>query len=251
MPLKKRTYRKKTTYRKKPTATAKPYKRRTKSSFQSSRVASLPKPTSAVQRGVSIFPVSYYVRLKYAENSFITASGTTALSTIGYTYSPNNTYDPRIQIGGKQPLEYDTMAGIYERVWDHAAKITLTFDNPTADGMYVGYRLRGPLNTTLTSGQNIDYLQTLQWTKMKPINNTGKQQVSFSLYIPNHQVMGITKQQYANLEYSHTTTASPAAANFFEPFAFHTVSGENATVRYNIKITFYSQFTNKSSPLES
>lgn len=247
---KKRTY-KKTASRKKSAPTRKSTKRAPKSNFQRNRVPALPKPMSQVQRGSAIFPSSYYARLKYAENSFISASGTTGTAAIGYKYSTNNTYDPRFSLGGSQPLEYAEMASIYLRAWEHACKITLEFTNPTHDGMYVGYRIRHAGNVVVTEGQNIDYLQTLQWTKMAPINNTGKQIKTFTVYVPNHQVFGITKTQYQNLDYSHLTNDNPGDFAWFEPFAFHTVSGEVGVVRYNIKMTYYTQFTNRISPAQS
>lgn len=222
-----------------------------KTNFQRSRVNALPKPMSQVQRGSAIFPPSYFARLKYAENSFITASGTAATAAIGYKYCTNNTYDPRFTLGGKQPLEYAEMAAIYLRAFDHACKITLEFSNPTHDGMYVGYRIRHAGNTVVTEGQNIDYLQTLQWTKMEPLNNTGRQTKTYTVYVPNHQVFGLTKAQYNNLEYSHLTNNNPSDFAWFEPFAFHTIAGENAIVRYNIKMTFFTQFTNRVSSAES
>lgn len=251
MPYAKKRSSGKRSYRKKATTTRRKSRRAPRSNFQSNRVTALPRPSSQVQRGSAIFPASYFARLKYAENSFITASGTSGTSAIGYKYSTNSSYDPRYEAGGKQPLEYREMAAVYLRAFDHACKITLEFTNPTHDGMFVGYRIRHAGNTVSTVNQNIDYLQQLQWVKMAPLNDSGKQTKTFTVYIPNHQVFGLTKQQYSNLEYSHLTTGHPSDWAWFEPFAFHTINGENATVRYNVKMTYFTQFTNRISSSES
>ncbi len=252
MPYAKKRSAPKRFYRKKSKATVRKTRRAApKSNFQRSRVAALPRPASQVQRGSAIFPASYFARLKYAENSFITASGTTGTSAIGFKYSTNNTFDPRFSLGGTQPLEYAEMSAVYLRAFDHSCKVTLEFTNPTHDGMYVGYRIRHAGNTVTTENQSIDYLQTLQWTKFAAINNTGSQTKTFTVYVPNHQVFGVTKTQYQNLEYSHLTSANPSDYAWIEPFAYHTIAGENATVRYNIKMTYYTQFTNRVSSAQS
>lgn len=248
---KKKSYSRKTYRKKSSTTKRKSTRRAPKTNFQRSRIPALPKPSSQIQRGSAIFPASYFARLKYAENSFITASGSTALSAIGFKYSTNNSFDPRFSLGGNQPLEYAEMAGVYLRAYDHACKITLEFTNPTHDGMYVGYRIRHAGNVVTTESQSIDYLQTLQWTKFAPINNSGSQHKTFTVYVPNHQVFGLTKMQYSDVDHSHLTNAAPADFAWFEPFAFHTIAGENATVRYNIKMTYYTQFTNRISSPQS
>lgn len=222
-----------------------------RSNFQPSRVRSLPKPSVGVQRGASFFPNTLFARLKYTENYYISADGTTGLSAIGYAYSANNTYDPRYSFGGKQPLEYDQITAIYKFVRDHACKITITFSNPTHDGMWVGYRVRSEANATATAGQSHDYLATMQWTQIAPLNNTGKQTKTFSFFVPCYQVFGVTKVQYQDAIFGHVWNNSPGVNALVEPFAIHSITGETAQVRYEMKMTFYSQFHDKTTPAES
>lgn len=227
-------------------------RRAPKSNFQRSKVPSLPKPSVAVQRGSSLFPATYLTRLKYAENTYVSASGTTGLTALGFTYRLNDMYDPRLDVGGNQPLEYDAMAAIYNHVITYSAKITMEFSNPSHDGMYVGYRIRPQTDGTGTAALTLDAIQEKQWTKCRPLNNTGKQTCSFSVYVPISQVFGITKVQYAEIEtYGHQVGTDPVLNALLEPFACHTVAGETATVRINTKITFYSKWSSRQTPDQS
>jgi len=205
---------------------------------------------SAVQRGIDILPQKWFVRFKYAETEAITANAAGRVSSIGYAYCTNNSYDPRYSLGGKQCLYYDEIAPYYERVWDWACLVEVEFSNPSEDGMWCGVRARTSLDTTPTTGQNIDYLQQMPNTFMEPINNTGSQVKRFKFCIKNYKLFGVTKDQYHNLEYSHQNVGAPGVYALVEPFAFSTVS-EGATIRYNIKLTYYSELTNRITVSES
>lgn len=200
-----------------------------------------------VQRGYLPLGRTYFAKLPYVENFAISCDGTTGLSTVALSFSSNNVYDPQLEVGGHQPLQYDILAAHYERVWVWGAAVTLTFTNPTFDGMWVGYRVRSQTNSTASSAQTLSYLQETRDTAIRPLNNTGSQTTVFKFYVSNPKVFGINKQQYSNLEYSHTAAASPAVQNYIEPFGIHSVSGETGVVRVNVKITYYCQFTNPIS----
>ena len=243
MPFKsKKTMRKRTAPTRKRTAPKRTFTRRNTNNRGNIRPGSS-RPT--VQRGYLPFGVQYFAKLPYVENSYITANGSTALSAIGYTYRANELFDPRVQVGGHQPMQYDIIAPVYERVWVHGCAVELTFSNPLRDGMYVGYRVRPSTNNVVTVGRDLEYMQEMRDSAIRPLNNTGSQKTTFKFYVSNHKVFGITKAQYANIEYSHVTNQNAGVHIFIEPFAFHTVAGETSIpVRFNIKITYYAQFTN-------
>lgn len=198
-----------------------------------------------VQHGYLPFNVRYNTRLPYVENYAITADGTTGLSAVVNQFSGNSVYDPRYNIGGHQPLQFDQISIAYERVWVWGTKVILTFANPSHDGMYVGYRVRASTNAVTTNGKNIEYIQEMRESKIRAINNSGKQSTTFTFYVNNPKVLGITKTQYSNVDYSELTGGpiSPVST-LVEPYAIHTVNGETATVRCNIKLIYYAQFTN-------
>lgn len=200
--------------------------------------------TATVQRGYLPFGRTFYAKLPYVENYAIAVVGTTGLSTVNLTYRANDVFDPRFDLGGHQPLQYDALAAAYERVWVHGCKVTLTFSNPEHDGMWVGYRVRAGTNIVATNGQTLDYIQEMRESAISPLNNTGSQKKVYTFYVPNAKVFGITKAQYANLDYSHTTATSPIPQVFIEPYAVHTIFDQTSSVRVNIKMTYYCQFTN-------
>lgn len=235
---------------KKRTAKSKASNRRGKSTFITSKCREIGKQSKRTQKSVDIFPRTWFVKFKFAESSFINPVATGALSSIGNQYSLNNSFDPRYNLGGAQPLWYDQVMPYYERLWDHCVKVELIFSNPTEDGMYCGYRVRPTTNATTTSGKDFNYLQQMDLTEMKPINNTGSQTVKFSFFLKNYKAVGITKDQYHNLEYSHTAVGSPGVNVLLEPFAFSTVSDSTA-IRYDLKITYFSELTNRVTPTQS
>lgn len=206
------------------------------------RVAGNFRPT--IQKGYLPFGREFFARLPYVENFALSADGTLATSAIASTFSCNNVFDPRVQVGGHQPLQYDSISLAYERVWVHGCKAEITFNNTTLDGLYVGYRIRANTNAITTNGKSLDYIQEMRESVIAPLNNSGTQTKKFTVYIPNHKILGITKAQYANLEYSHGVNTNPAVFVYIEPYALHTVIGETATCRCNVKLTYYCQFTN-------
>lgn len=204
---------------------------------------------AVVNRSIDIFPKTWFVRFKYTENSFISATSSLGLSAVQYIYALNNAFDTRWSLGGKQCLYYDQVAPYYERMWVHAAKVKLTFTNPEADGAFVGYRTRASTNAINTAGQNIDYLKQLDMTEMRPLNNTGSQKTVFEFFVKNHKVFGVTTDQYHNFEYSHTNVGNPPAGSLCEPFLITTTVDQ--TVRYQIDIILYTEMTNRIAVPES
>jgi len=246
MPAYKSKFKKKSTRSKtSKSRTTKPkYKSKSRNNINRGNVRIGVQPTS-VQRGYLPFGPKYLAKLPYVENSYIEANGSAGTTAIGYVYSSNNMYDPRYSLGGHQPLQYDMLAAHYERVWVWGCAIELTFSNPQYDGMWVGYRCRANTNSVATAGQTLEYIQETRDCAVRPLNNTGSQKTTFKFYISNPKLLGIDKKQYSNLEYSHITGGNPAVYNWIEPFAVHTVGGQDvAAVRYNIKLTYYGQFTN-------
>jgi hypothetical protein len=202
------------------------------------------------QIGYLPFGEKYLCRLPYVSNNFLSASGTTGLS-VADTYRINSMYDPNFAVGGSQPLQFDTLAANYERFWVKRVHVVLTFSNPSLDGMWVGFRLRAATNTITTASQGIDYLSEMANTEIRPLNNTGEQTVAFEFDVDLPKLFGITAFQYGNLEYSHTTAANAGVDAWLEPFAIHTVTGETGVARYQVKITYHADCTNRITQAQS
>jgi len=202
------------------------------------------------QTGYLPFGEKYLCRLPYVDNSFITASGTTGVVSTN-AYRLNSMFDPLYAVGGNQPLQFDTLAANYERFFVKRASVHITFSNPDYDGVWVGFRVRAATNSVTIAGQTLNYAQELANTEFHPINNTGSQTSSFSFDVDLPKIFGVTEAQYGNLEYSHTTAANAGVDALLEIAAAHTVTGENATVRYNVKIIYHADCTNRISQPES
>lgn len=222
---------------------------RPRGTFITGKVKRIGNEAPKFQGSADVFARTWFTTLKYAESSFISPPYSTGLSQVGYTYNANCVSDPRYDLGGAQPLWYDQIAPHYERVWVHAVEVDLTFSNPTVDGFYVGYRCRPATNNRTTAGQALDYIQQMDLTEIKPLNNTGSQTVKFKFFIKNHDIFNLTKAQYQNNSYSHVTTGIPSVFSFIEPWAIATAA--EGSVRYDIKIKYFCEFTNRITPLQS
>lgn len=191
-----------------------------------------------MQSGRLPFTDSYIARLPYVENSFITADGTTGLTSCGYTYRSGNMFDPRAELGGAQPMQYDLLSLVYLRYRVISCEVTVTFSNPSLDGMWVGVRVRPDSNPVATTGQPLDYVQEMDNTMIAPLNNTGSQTKAFKFNFRNRDILGMTEAQHSDVVYTGLFASGAGAGALIEPFASHTVSGENATVRYNVRIVY-------------
>lgn len=248
---KKRTYRKKAT----PTRYKKRrYYRKTTKSFSAPTIA---KPKVSIQRGYLPFsPAGYWCRLPYSNETYITvdSGSSTAGTGVTQTYSLNSLHDPDVTGIGKQPMQWDQLNTIYNGYLVHAAKIKIEFTNPDSDGMYVGYRVRSGYNTVASGGQTIAYFKEMDNTKLVPINNSGKQTASMSVYVPLHSLLGLTKEQYKSnfLTYgAYPANTSPGAGAYLDVVAYCTISGTTTSIRHSVKIIYYSQLSNYITQAQS
>lgn len=229
--------------------------RKTKRSYRSKGTNLAPRNVRSyrgtVQRGQLPFGRTFSARLPYVENFAISCDGTVGQTSGTFTMRLNSIYDPRFELGGHQPMQFDILSVAYERVWVHGAKVELTFSNPEYDGMWCGYRVRASTNTLGSYARTIDYIQEMRDCKFVPINNTGRQSKKFVFYVSNRAAFGVTKAQYSNTEYSHTMSSNPPSEVLLEPFALHTISGQTSTIRCNIRVTYYCQFTNPITQAQS
>lgn len=210
-------------------------------------------PSINVQQGRLPFANVGIYKLPFSESFALTADGSTGLSNVNYSYRLNSVYDPRYQIGGGQPMQFDYLVGPFlnGRYWVRGVKFTVTFSNPDYDGMLVGFRVRASTNGVTTSGRTIAEVKEMDLCKSRWIHNTGNQTVSFSHYLKPWNVFGVTKGQYNNYEYSAAVTANPDQELLLEPFAIHSVTGQEAVIRCTVSIRYYVQLTNRTTVLDA
>lgn len=208
-------------------------------------------PSYTIQTGRLPFSRGGFFRLPYSESFALSADGSLGTAAVGYTYNLTSPYDPRIEIGGGQPIQWDQLTPAFERYQVWGAKVSITFSNPLNDGAFVGFRVRSSVNTTATSGKTIAELKETDLTRSKFINNSGRQVESFKFYIRPWHVYGITKQQYVNLEYTSIDNTIPAVSTIVEPFLLHTVFGETNTIRCTIRVVYYVQLMQGQTILDA
>ncbi len=194
------------------------------------------------QRGRLPFDGALEARLPYVENFALTASGATALTTTTYTFYANNMYDPRIEVGGHQPMQYDLLALAFSRYFVHDVDVSIQFSNPTIDGMYVGYRVRQYENPVATSGQTLDYIQEMSNVAINGINDTGSQTVTYRFRINIADFMGIPRiGTRVDPTYSGEFDGGfvPTRPIYIEPFALST-SGNDGSIRCNVTLNYHA-----------
>jgi len=158
---------------------------------------------------------------------------------IGYTFR-NSLFDPRIQVGGHQPLQYDVFSSLYSRYFVYAVDYTVTFSNPDTDGMRVGLRVRMNTNTVATAGQSMDYLIEMGDSELRPLNNTGSQVVSYRGHLDVPRLMGTTMTNFRTFTFSEDVSGNlPTYQLYIEPFAIGTLSGQTSTCRCEVKLIYH------------
>lgn len=207
--------------------------------------------TATVQEGYLPFNQQGYFRLPFSENFAITTNGTSGLAGGTYTYNLSGPYDPRIQLLGGQPMQWDQINPLYERYWVRKAEVSVHYSNPSGSGMIVGCRVRASTNPIEAYGKTIDQCREMDLTKMRTLNMNGEGNQTFKFTVYPWQIIGITKDQYNNLEYGAAINTIPQVSTVLEPFAFSTVAAADLTIRCYVKIIYYIQLTNKQTVFDA
>lgn len=190
-------------------------------------------------------------KLPYSESFAISASGTSGLTAVGYTYRLNGPYDPRFNLGGGQPIQWDLIAPAYKQYQVISARFTVTFSNPLYDGMFIGFRVKQYGNTITTAGRTIEEVKEMENTRSRWVNNTGSQVVTFTETVRPHHLLGINWYQYQDLgSYGSLINNTPGGEVTLEPFALHTVSGEDSVIRCTVRIDYIIHFYGKQTVLD-
>lgn len=222
-----------------------------RSGYGTGRPINIFRNTATVQEGYLPFNQQGYFRLPFSENFAITTNGTSGLAGGTYTYNLSGPYDPRIQLLGGQPMQWDQINPQYERYWVRKAEVSVHFSNPSGSGMIVGCRVRSSTNPIEAYSKTIDQCREMDLTKMRTLNMNGEGNQSFKFSVYPWQVIGITKDQYNNLEYGAATNTIPQVSAILEPFAFSTVAAADLTIRCYVKIIYYIQLTNKQTVFDA
>jgi len=210
-------------------------------------------PSYSIQTGRLPFARGGLYRLPYSESFAINADGTTGLSAINSTFALNGPYDPLVQIGGMQPLQWDQVAFMYQKYIVHKAVCTVTFNNPAQDGLLVGIRVRSVNNPVTTPNRTIAEIKEMDNTRSTWVNNSGSQTRAFKFTVRPWDIAGLTKVQYMcdRQDYQAAINTNPSWFCYLEPFALATVAGETNIVRCTVRIVYYIQFMEGQTKLDA
>lgn len=201
------------------------------------------------------FPTKLKTRLKFSSDL-----GTIAVPALGganwHTYRCNSIYDPDLTGFGRTVCGWSVLDQIYARYLVTGCKITVSFSNPTADGVRVGVRLRHA-NSLPTAGTTLAQLTEQPMTYISGLNNTGSQNKTFNFFVRPWDLIGISK-----LEYMANTNGYSAAMNLMPVppnqaagdgcvFDIFTVNGSilspQANVDCVVKIVYYTTLYNRKA----
>lgn len=224
------------------------YRRKTASKARKSRSSGHSKPYRSLavykpsrptrQSGRLPFGPSFMARLPYAGQ--ITLSAPASNLSTNHIWLLNSLFDPDNTGFGHQPYQYDQLNLIYQRYRVHGCKVNVTFSDPAHDGLWVGIFIRTGTDTFTTNGAEITHLREIGRTKLRPLNNTGKQVVNFSEYIPISAVFGVSRNEVAIEDnYSAPVQANPPNLAVLEVFSVSTTGVVNACY-CSVTFTYYT-----------
>lgn len=164
-------------------------------------------------RGGAVPPRKMVV-LPYSSNKTLTAG---SASTFGseYIFRLNSIYDPDYSGTGDYPNGYTAWSNFYADYRVHRVAIDLTFTDPSADGMAVGALLQYSNATSGLAGSSIQTADSQQKADVRPLNNTGSQQVRISRVMNIWDLDGNTRLQWlANPGYQAVFGQNPTLSPY-------------------------------------
>lgn len=206
------------------------------SQLKAKNVFKYPKPT--IQRGLNFFNPRVHARLRYGDAYTIT--GNSAGTAVIRAWRLNSLFDVDFTAGGHQPFQLDQISGIYKRSIVYGAQVNIVWNDPDADGIYVGFNIVGPSGITC-AGLSLNDMQETENVQMVRINNSGSQIKKQSVYIPLPTLNNVNKTQFMSdtSSYSEATLGAVISkVNRIELFALDSLAG-TAKVQFTMTMTLH------------
>lgn len=201
------------------------------------------------QRGYSPFGNRYMAKLPYCEDFIMS---TNANSAVVQSWRLNGLFDPNVALGGHQPRWFDQLSPLYNKYRVNGAHIVCTFNDPSADGVFVGLNVYNS-NVTANSvaGKLASDIRERKLATVYPLNNSGSQVKTLSVYIPMAKVLGLTSAQYQSDPGTESLVNSdPAKQVWLETFVTAPTTGITP-MSVSLKITYYCTFFDYNAPAQS
>ena len=185
------------------------------------------------------FPRVLYTTAHFGENYPFTCP--TGGTSVARSYRMNSIYQCAFTSPFQTVTGWSQLSTLYDQYIVMGAKVQLTFSDPTADGIKVGYSLRLGSNAP-TVALSVNQLTQYSNLRMATLNNTGSQTKTFNFFVRPWDLCGVNRLEYmANTSrYSSAMSANPAYPAYIDVFACNIdASDASAMVSYTIKVTYY------------
>lgn len=186
------------------------------------------------------FPRVLYTRAKYAENAQFTVPAYGV--TVARSYRVNSIYRPAFTSPWSTVAGWSQLSTLYDQYLVMGCKITVSFNNPSADGIRVGVLLRQGNNAPAVS-LTLTQLANYNNVYISGLNNTGSQTKTFSFYVKPWSLLGINKLEYLanSSRYSSVMNDNPPYSGYIDVFAVQedALVDVTAKVNYLVKVVYY------------
>lgn len=193
----------------------------------------------------SPFPPVKLYHLNYSSDINLQSNVTAGLFGSEHVFRLNSLFDPDKTATGHQPYGFDQLAAVYNRYKVVGATLELTINDPTVDGMAVGWMFTNPSNlATSLSSTNMDISPEIQQTGVVRINDTGSQTKRKVFKLSMARLAGLTNLQFKADPDNYT---APVTSNCGNELALHIASGTyrgttSESVFVHVKITYHAMF---------
>lgn len=203
------------------------------------------------QRGYSPFGNTYMAKLPYCED-IIQTTNIAGNQAVVHRWRLNGMFDPNQTGAGHQPRFFDQLTPLYGRYRVHGAYVSATFNDPGADGIFVGVNVYNAfVGQNSVEGKLTSDIRERKLATVYPLNNSGSQHKTIGFYVPMAKIMGQTAAQYtADLNTAATISADPISQAYLETFVVSPTQGA-ISVSLSLKITYYVTFSDYKAPAQS
>jgi len=193
------------------------------------------------------------VQLPYVDSLSLSTSNLSSAFGTETSFRLNSLFDPYFSAGGHQPYGFDQITPFYEFYQVTRADITITFSDPSADGVIVGAYLKNYYDSQTLQGATISQAEERPQNWVRNLNNTGSQNVTFTKSVDLAAMTGLTPTQYMSSwpAYGARVTADPS----YTPYLSVAVSDAQATgtktVTARVRITYTAVFFGRNTVAQS
>lgn len=189
------------------------------------------------------FPRVLHTRLKYTFGRILSTA--TTIDTYGteYVFSLDSIYDPNYTINvpssnNKSTVGLTQLQALYERYIVKGAKIEVTFNNPSQDGIVGACSFN---QTAILQGNTVRVCNEQSKVYTTHINNSGTQRNKMSFYSVPWSHRGLSKLEWmANRsDHSSSTAGNPTSRVYFRVGIANIQDATAATMRVDVKIIYY------------